>query len=64
MEFIISSPKTQNGSRRLPMMSNVEMLLKKQINILQPTQGKNSTNIKLLFPSDKGSYKSQNSMRK
>ena len=51
-------------ARRLPMMSNVEMLLKKQINILQMAQGENSANIKLLFPSDKGSYQSQNSIRK
>jgi len=59
-EFIVRSPKSNNGIRRLHIMPNLEALLKKQINYLQTLSSESN----ILFPSNNGSYQTQNAVRK
>ena len=66
-EFIVNSPKTKNSIRRIHIMPRLEVLLRKQIGILQATEEKRDRRLiseQLLFPSENGNYLSRNTIRK
>ena len=65
-KFIVHPPTTPNGYRKLHIMPNLEILLKRQIDILnsQRQQCNKQNNSVLLFPASDGGYQSQHTVRK